>query len=276
MSHTRTRIQPNSSSYMARPTKVARMGGMSRTTGLTKTTPILLVSILNPSLEELPKPPAPSPVEIVYVQSKRSTIYHTDKSCNSLSTLFPPLEMSTKSMKFVNLKPCKKCITSTTSTITTSPMTSDGAKQTDSENENITNHDKRVFCCYEFEYNNINNGVNENVSVDMKTGMVDCTCNAYEKGDVCSHMRFIIEKVTGNPEWLDALYEYGGLEVGQIDKFIKDIENVTVSFGVSGRKCFACQNYIHGTQSAGVIDAGGPTGNRKMYHKDCMTILGFH
>ena len=274
MSHTQTRTQTNLSDNMLRFSKMARIGSVSRPTGMPKVTSILLVSISDSKLEEFPETSEPSNDSLVYVQSKRSTLYHKDKSCNSLSLSNIPIEVSTKSTKFNKLKPCKKCSMSNIMSTTLLGDTKHSVCEVYNDVVHNTNNYKRVFCCYDYEYGSTDIGTKDNVSVNMKTGTVECTCDAYEKGDVCAHMKFIIEKVTGNPKWLDALYEYGGLDVSQIGKFISEIDVATESFGISGRKCFACQNYIHGTQSAGVVESCGSTKNRRMYHKECMTILG--
>ena len=185
---------------------------------------------------------SPAPPQEFFIQSSTSKVYHTRAKCGSARCSIQISEVS------CGLRPCKRC-GHLASSAETKP-----SSHKDVQGETLT------FRCLD-----IQTGKHTTVSIDLKGGLVECSCEAFGEGEVCRHIRFVLGQVVGKEGWIHALYEYGGLEPDQLVTFRADLESS--GHATSGRRCFACQKYVHGLHAVMGPDAKTP------YHKECFALI---
>lgn len=175
---------------------------------------------------------------VYYVGSERSKVFHTKARCGSttcgLTYNHPTLPP--------HLRPCKRC---------------DFPENLDQSNETSLT----------FECLDLGKGQVFFLDLDRESAELVCSCPAFEEGELCLHLRFVMNQVLGLHKWGDILYEYGGFDEDQGEGFLKDLDEWLATREERKRRCFACQTYVSGLHA--IQD---PVHDR-IYHQDCFSLI---
>ena len=188
-----------------------------------------------------------------FVKSSKARVFHIAPKCGSslCSLVFEPHDLPS------HLRPCKRCCP-----LHMAPNTC--AQQV--ENEPLVNDDFSAkdnssyffFQCIDLWETRV-----YEVQIDETTADISCSCDAFETGDLCIHIRFVLQKVLDADKWLNILYEYGGFDGSHVVDFLLDLKCWVDTLTTRKRRCFACLDYVNGLHSEFDSDIG------RLYHKEC-------
>lgn len=178
--------------------------------------------------------------ETYFVQSSKAQVFHSKPRCGSsrCAIRYGPHSLPD------HLRPCKRC--SPTNPTSSSPKSSEDEASS-----------------YVFQCIDLSNRHTFDVKIDQPTGDISCSCSAFDEGELCAHIRFVLQRVLDSERWLDTLYEYGGFDEGQTRDFLGTIGEVFTSLHKRKRRCFACLQYVNGLHPR-VDSASG-----RIYHQEC-------
>jgi len=197
-------------------------------------------------LVDMHGPAAPAATQTCHVQSEKAKVFHSRPKCGSSTChlTYDPGSLPP------HLRPCKRCVLHQGVLPLLPPPTPPPSLS---------------FECFDCARR-----ASHTVKVDNKTADIECDCDAFEEGDLCPHLRFVLTRVMGCDRWMDMLYEYGGFEGADVDGFLSDLAEAVSAIDATKRRCFACLHYVNGLHIFHEPSSG------RVYHKECFHRLSMH